>query len=68
LLGWWSKHSLLLPELASLAKSLFRVSASSTTSERISSSSSRILEKRRQSFSPDIFDNELIFVEEGRYN
>jgi hypothetical protein len=60
LLGWWSKHSLLFPQLALLAKSLFGVPASSATSERIFSSSGRILEKRRQSLSPDIVDNILM--------
>ena len=47
LLGWWSNHCLIFPQLSLLAKSLFGVPASSATSERIFSSSGRILEKRR---------------------
>ncbi|CAF3101790.1 unnamed protein product, partial [Rotaria sp. Silwood2] len=47
LLGWWNKHSLIFPQLALLAKSLLGIPASSATSERVFSSSGRILEKRR---------------------
>jgi hypothetical protein len=60
LLEWWAKHSLIFPQLSLLAKSLFGVPASSATSERIFSSSGRILEKRRQSLSPDIVDDILM--------
>ncbi|CAF1387580.1 unnamed protein product [Rotaria sordida] len=60
LLKWWSKHSLIFPQLAVLAKSLFGVPASSATSERVFSSSSRILEKRRQSLNPDVVDDMLM--------
>jgi len=60
LLGWWNKHSLIFPQLSLLAKSLFGVPASSATSERIFSSASRILEKRRQLLSPGIVDDVLL--------
>ncbi|CAF3949970.1 unnamed protein product [Rotaria sp. Silwood2] len=60
LLGWWNKHSLIFPQLSQLAKSLFGVPASSATSERIFSSSGRILEKRRQSLKPDVVDDLLM--------
>ncbi|CAF1578565.1 unnamed protein product [Rotaria sordida] len=60
LLKWWSKHSLIFPQLAVLAKSLFGIPASSATSERVFSSSSRILEKRRQSLNPDVVDDMLM--------
>jgi hypothetical protein len=60
LLGWWSKHSSIFSQLALLAKSLFGVPASSATSGRVFSSSGRILEKRRQSLSPDIVDDILM--------
>jgi hypothetical protein len=46
LLGWWSKHSLIFPQFALLAKSLFGVPASSVTSEWVFSSSGRILKKK----------------------
>ncbi|CAF3852906.1 unnamed protein product, partial [Rotaria sordida] len=59
-LKWWSKHSLIFPQLAVLAKSLFGVPASSATSERVFSSSSQILEKRRQSLNPDVVDDMLM--------
>jgi len=35
LLEWWSKHSLLVPQLSLLAKSELGVPASSATSERV---------------------------------
>ncbi|CAF0981740.1 unnamed protein product [Rotaria sordida] len=60
LLGWWNKHSLIFPQLALLAKSLLGVPASSATSERVFSSSGRILEKRRQYLKPDIVDDILM--------
>ncbi len=47
LLGWENKYSLISSQLSLLAKSLFGVPPSSATSERIFSSSSRILGKRR---------------------
>ncbi len=60
LLEWCSKHSLIFPQLSLLAKSLLGVPASSATSERVFSSSGRVLEKRRQSLSPDIVDDILM--------
>jgi hypothetical protein len=60
LLEWWNKHSLIFPQLALLAKSLFGVPASSATSERVFSSSGQILEKRRQSLDPEIVDDILL--------
>jgi hypothetical protein len=60
LLNWWSKHSLIFPQLALLAKSLFGVPASSATSERVFSASGRILEKRRQSLKPNVVDDMLM--------
>ncbi|CAF3366112.1 unnamed protein product, partial [Rotaria sp. Silwood2] len=60
LLGWWSKHSLIFPQLTLLARSLFGIPASSATSERVFSSTGRILEKRRQLLNPDIVDDILM--------
>jgi len=60
LLEWWTKHSLIFPQLSLLAKSLLGVPASSATSERVFSSSGRVLEKRRQSLSPDTVDDILM--------
>ncbi len=60
ILEWWNKHSLTFPQLSLLAKSLFVVSASSATSERIFSSSGHVLEKRRQSLNPANVDNILM--------
>jgi hypothetical protein len=60
LLKWWNKHSLIFPQLAILAKLLFGVPASSVTSERGSSSSGRILKKRRQSLNPDVVEDMLM--------
>jgi len=60
LLQWWNKHSLIFPRFAVLAKSLFGVPASSATSERVFSSSGRILKKRRQSLNPDVVDDMLM--------
>jgi hypothetical protein len=39
---------------------LFRVPASSATSERVFSSSGQIFEKRRQSVNPDVVDDILM--------
>ncbi|CAF1494105.1 unnamed protein product [Adineta ricciae] len=60
LLKWWNKHSLIFPQLAILAKTLLGVPASSATSERVFSSSGRILEKRRQSLNSDVVDDMLM--------
>jgi hypothetical protein len=60
LLEWWSKHSLIFPQLSLLAKSLIGVPASSTTSEHVFSLSGRVLERRRQPLSPDIVDDILV--------
>ena len=60
LLGWWNKHSLLFPQLALLARSLFGVPASSATAERVFSSTGLILNKGRQSLNPDIVDDILM--------
>ncbi len=60
ILEWRNKHSLTFPQLSLLAKSLFVVSASSDTSERIFSASGRVLERRRQSLNPDNVDNILM--------
>jgi len=60
LLEWWSKHSLLVPQLSLLAKSELGVPASSATSERVFNSSGCVLETRRQSLSPDIVDDILM--------
>jgi hypothetical protein len=57
---WWSKHSLIFPQLSLLAKSLLRVPVSSATSERIFRLSGRVLEKRRQSLSADIVDVSVV--------
>jgi hypothetical protein len=60
LLGWWNKHSLIFPQLAVLAKSVFGIPASSATAERVFSSTGRILNKGRQSLSGDIVDDILM--------
>ncbi len=57
ILEWRNKHSLTFPQLSLLAKSLFVVSASSATSERIFNASGHVLERRRQSLNPDNVDN-----------
>jgi hypothetical protein len=57
ILEWRNKHSLTFPQLSLLAKSLFVVSASSATSERIFSASGHVLERRRQSLNSDNVDN-----------
>ncbi len=60
LLGWWNNYSLIFPQIALLAKSLFGVPASSATSEWVFSSLAQILEKRKQSLNPEIVDDILL--------
>jgi hypothetical protein len=60
-LTWWKKWAITYPKLSILAKSLFGIPASSCTSERIFSSTGRILEERRQNLSDDIVDD-ILFI------
>lgn len=60
LLQWWIKHSLVFPELSSIAKSLFGIPASSTTAERVFSATGLLLNKHRQSLSGDVVDDILM--------
>lgn len=60
LLDWWNKHSLVFPQLSLLAQSLFGIPASSSTAERIFSSAGLLLNKRRQSLSPELIDDILM--------
>ncbi|CAF3499610.1 unnamed protein product, partial [Rotaria sp. Silwood2] len=60
-LNWWKKWAITYPKLSILDRSLFGISASSCTSERIFSTIGRILEERRQNFSDDIIDD-MLFI------
>jgi hypothetical protein len=60
-LAWRKKWAVTYPKLSILAKCLFSISASSYTSERIFSSTGRILEERRQNLSDDIVDD-ILFI------
>ncbi len=60
-IGWWRKWSITYPKLCILAQSLLGIPASSCTSERIFSSTGRILEERRQNLSDDSVDD-ILFI------
>ncbi|CAF0804921.1 unnamed protein product [Adineta steineri] len=60
LLAWWKKWSINYPQLSLLARSLLGVPASSATSERVFSTSGRILEERRQNLNEDAVNDILL--------
>ncbi|CAF3318973.1 unnamed protein product [Rotaria socialis] len=60
-LQWWKQRSINYPTLGVLARSLLGIPASSCTSERIFSTTGRILEERCQHVGDDIVDN-ILFI------
>ena len=64
-LEWWDKWSLNYPQVSLLAKWLLGIPASSATSERIFSSTGRVLEARRQNLSGDVV-NDILFLRNFR--
>ncbi len=59
--AWWKNWTITYPKLSILAKSLFGIPASLCTSERIFSSTGRILEERRQNLSDDVVAD-ILFI------
>ena len=55
---WWSKQED-LPKLAELSRFIFSIAATEATSERLFSTSGRILEERRQNLDPQNVDSIL---------
>ena len=62
---WWDKWLLNYPQVSLLAKWLLGIPASSATSERIFSSTGRVLEARRQNLSGDAV-NDILFLRKFR--
>ena len=58
-LEWWTNNGNMFPSVQSLAFKILPIPASSATSERIFSTSGRILEARRSSLDPSNVDNIL---------
>ena len=61
LLDWWQKNQNTYPKLAHLARQIFCVPASSSSSERVFSAAGRIIEERRTRLKPDTVDS-LLFL------
>ena len=59
ILEWWTNNGSMFPSVQSLAFKSLPIPASSATSERIFSTSGRILEARRSSLDPSNVDNVL---------
>ena len=57
ILKWWMNNGNMFPSVQSLAYKILPIPASSATSERIFSTSGRILEARRSSLDPSNVDN-----------
>jgi len=53
---WWKQHETLLPQLSRLARSVFSVPASSSSSERVFSAAGRVIEERRTGLKPFTVD------------
>ena len=60
-LGWWGSHMAELPLMATLARYVLCVNASSVASERLFSLSGHIVSKRRNSLKPSMVDM-LVFL------
>ena len=59
---WWSKQED-LPKLAELSRFIFSIPASEATSERLFSTSGRIVEERRQRLDPENVDS-ILFIKD----
>ncbi|ROK32555.1 Zinc finger BED domain-containing protein DAYSLEEPER [Anabarilius grahami] len=53
---WWKQHETLLPQLSRLARTVFSVPASSSSSERVFSAAGRVIEERRTTLKPSTVD------------
>uniref|UniRef100_A0AAV2K1C2 HAT C-terminal dimerisation domain-containing protein n=1 Tax=Knipowitschia caucasica TaxID=637954 RepID=A0AAV2K1C2_KNICA len=65
LLSWWKQHETTLPLLARLARMVFSVPASSSSSERAFSAAGRVIEERRTGLSPETVDA-VLFLHDAK--
>jgi len=64
-LQWWKSDSSIFPQLYRLVLPLLSIPASLTASEHVFIETGRVLEARRQQFSPDLLDS-LVFLRNFR--
>jgi len=65
ILVWWKEHSHQFPKLATLARQLFAIPASSAASERSFSAAGYTVSERRTALSPDTVDN-ILFLHSNK--
>ena len=66
ILSWWKSHSNVLPILANIARSKLAIPASSAMSERVFSTGSNIVSKKRTSLKPNKVEQTIIINENKR--
>uniref|UniRef100_A0A1A8EL94 BED-type domain-containing protein n=2 Tax=Nothobranchius korthausae TaxID=1143690 RepID=A0A1A8EL94_9TELE len=65
LLSWWKQHETTLPLLARLARMVFSVPASSSSSERTFSAAGRVIGERRTGLAPETVDA-ILFLHDAK--
>ncbi|KAG5277570.1 hypothetical protein AALO_G00119130 [Alosa alosa] len=65
LLSWWKQHETTLPLLARLARMVFSVPASSSSSERAFSAAGRMIWERRTGLAPETVDA-VLFLHDAK--